>query len=178
MTKELSNLSGLHRTHGMMYLTCPICFINFGRYASQIADVSNPTCSYACAGKAREVRVFTPCMVCGVEMEQTPSEAARVVTCGTRCSRIRKSLGNITPIKPKGTKAYKDRVKAIQSISKCANCETTLGPWAIRGLEFDYSGEEPAMVSDGYLWCRACHLKDVAPLGTPAREQRKADKEL
>lgn len=177
MTKELSNLSGLSSTHGMMYLKCPICFITFGRYACQVARVENPTCSYACAGKAREVRIFTPCIVCGAEMEQTPSEAARVVTCGKRCSRIRRSSGNITPIKPQGAKVYRDRVKDIQSLSKCESCETTLGPWAIRGLEFDYSGAEPVMVADGHLWCRACHLKDVAPLGTPAREALKSSEE-
>lgn len=177
MAKELSNLSGLNRTHGMMYLTCPICFITFGRYACQVARVENPTCSYACAGKAREVRVFKPCIVCGVEMEQTPSEADRVVTCSKRCRFIRKTQGRGQPVRLGSTGVYRAAVKELYALGGCAKCATKIGPWAVRGLQFEFVDGYAVMKSSGELWCRACHLTDVAPLGTPAREQRKSDEE-
>lgn len=161
----------------MIYLECPICLTTFGRYASQIASVDNPTCSYACAYKAKEVRVFKPCVVCGIEMEQTPSEASRVTTCGKRCSSIRRRGGELKPIREQGAKEYRQRVKEIQLLGCCARCGSRVGPWVVRGLVFDYSGEEPKMISSGLLWCRKCHLEDVASLGTPAREAKKSERE-
>ncbi|EJN18698.1 hypothetical protein [Pseudomonas sp. GM80] len=173
MAKELSNLSKLSRTAGMVYVACPICGCTFARHTSHVARVANPTCSVACAAKAREVRVFKPCIICGKEMEQTPSEAARVVTCSKRCSFVKKTRGKGHPAKEHGSAIYLATVKKLYAIGRCENCTTNIGPWAVRGLEFDYSQPEVRLISAGSLWCRSCHLKLVAPLGSIAREGKR-----
>jgi endogenous inhibitor of DNA gyrase (YacG/DUF329 family) len=173
MAKELSNLSKLSRTAGMMYVSCPICGCTFARHTSHVTRVANPTCSIACAAKAREIRVFKHCTICSKEMEQTPSEAARVVTCSKRCSFVKKTKGKGHPAKVHGSAIYLAAVKKLYAIGRCENCSTTTGPWAVRGLVFDYSQLEPRLTSEGSLWCRFCHLKQVAPLGSIIREGKR-----
>lgn len=173
MARELSNLSKLSRTAGMMYVRCPICGCTFARHTSHVTRVENPTCSIACAAKAREIRVFKPCCICTKEMEQTPSEAARVVTCSKHCSFVKKTKGKGYPAKVHGSAIYLAAVKKLYAIRRCENCSTTTGPWAVRGLVFDYSQQEPRLTSEGSLWCRCCHLKQVAPLGSIIREGKR-----
>lgn len=164
LARSFSSPTGIARTHGKVGLTCPICGIRFERYAAWVRKVSgNCTCSRACAAEARKVRVITQCRVCGTEMELTPSNAVRVVTCSRRCSRLRR--GDIH-----GVGEYIAAAKAVSDRGTCAECGSAVGPWVVRNLrphgdvvfpEFDTRAAE--------LWCRRCHLRGAAPLGAPAR---------
>lgn len=170
--KQISNLSSLLTTHGKTGARCPICGIHFERYACHLARANNPTCSRACAAIARRVRVHTKCTICNADMDQTPSNAARVVTCSKACSIIRRVKGE-EPC-PRNSAAYKKAARAIADRQKCAACGIGHGPWVVRGLHFSYSQGVFAIVSDGELWCRTCHLAAILPRAVFARKLQAA----
>lgn len=168
--KQISNLSSLLTTHGKTGCRCPICGIHFERYTCKLARVSNPTCSRACAAIARRVRVHTKCTICNADMDQTPSNAARVVTCSKACSSIRRVKGENPS--PRNSAAYKKAARDIAGRQKCAACGIEHGPWVIRGLHFSYSQGVFDLDNDGELWCRTCHLAAILPLAVSARKRQ------
>jgi len=153
-----------------MHLVCPICLTPYHRPPSHIARCKGvSTCSVACAVIARRVRVETHCVTCGKSMEQTPSNAVRVVTCSKECSTVRR-IKDIATVKPYGLGVYIAKVKEIKSFSQCKNCGVEVGPWVVRGLgaAVSPSGEVELDESDAELWCRHCHLEKESPAASTA----------
>lgn len=174
-THQISNLTSIRRTHGKTGMTCPICGIRFERYMSHLERVDCPTCSVACAGMARRVRIITNCTVCGTAMEQTPSNAARITTCSKRCSSLRRTSGN--PLaNPSSTAAYKVAAAKALEAGQCKICGVKHGPWSVVGIKVEYSDGRTSLLESGELWCRQCHLAKASTLGAQARRAQTAGK--
>jgi len=153
-------------------MSCPICGRQFRRPPSHAARVSVNCCSRGCAAEARKVRIETHCVVCGVTMEQTPSDAERVTVCSKLCSSIRRRKSDAP--KKSNFAVYKKVADEIATQGLCANCGAKHGPWVVRGLHVSFDSTNAVVLdrSDASLWCRQCHLKDVAPSGGEANAQR------
>ena len=167
---EKSNKTGYAESR-YMHLTCPICGVIFNRPPSHVArNKGHTTCSRACAAEARKVRVETHCVICGKSMELTPCDVARKTTCSKECSTLRRTRGSKNT-KPKSLAAYKKRAKEIAKTMECKNCGTSIGPWVVRGLEAEVTNSGKTIIGDecAELWCRHCHLSNIAPLGFIAR---------
>jgi hypothetical protein len=107
-------------------------------------------------------------------MMLSPSNVERKTTCSPECSSAKKrSRGSNT--RKFGLAAYQLAVKEISKRGVCEKCGTTTGPWAVRGLVVDViDGRMPSCISaNASLWCKHCHLVEVAPLGAKERESRK-----
>lgn len=155
----ISNLSGLKTIHGRMYLTCPVCFIGFSRFASHVARTLVSCCSRACASEIRKVRVEVFCVVCKASMEVIPSNITRVTTCSNRCSRIRRS---VKPEPRFGLPEYKKAANKVSERGQCKKCYGKHGPWVVRGLMPEGDKIFPSFnTAKAELWCRRCHLNDV-----------------
>lgn len=167
MVRTTSNRTPLYRSAGKLSFDCPVCGISFEKPAAWAKRVSNHYCSVACTNEAKKVRIETHCVVCGKAMEQTPSDAARVTTCGKKCSSIRRRSKNP---KPKAFLAYKEVIKQIAQRGVCVLCGAKHGPWVVRGLngEIGADNELSVTATDAELWCKHCHLKDISPLGIAA----------
>lgn len=171
MVRSISNCTPLSRATGKLVFSCPVCGIAFEKPAAWAKRDGAHHCSRACASEARKVRVETHCVVCGKAMEKIPSEAARVTTCGKGCSSIRRR--SETP-KHQSFAAYKAAAMQIAARGVCKKCGTQHGPWVVRGLKFSIGDDKAPNVAanDAELWCKHCHLKDVAPAGGAANAHR------
>lgn len=166
---ERNNVTPLRRSTSKLGFTCPICFVGFERFAAHAKRVKVSYCSLPCAWKGREVKVETNCVVCNKQMLQNPTLASRVITCSKRCSSVRRRSKDVQPHFRKWAGGIK-AVKEMAALGKCRECGRTHGPWAVRGLKFSLVDDELVVDKrDTELWCKDCHLKDVAPLGPPAR---------
>lgn len=154
--KMLNNQSALTHQAGMG-VTCPICCTRFYRAPSHVARVGVAYCSRGCQNEGAKVRIETRCVTCGKLMEQTPSNAQRVVTCSKECSTIRKQNGNLLPSSPMNTAAWRQHVMEVRAHGVCARCGQNHGPWVVR--------------ISGDLLCRVCHLTDIAQSGGLARQR-------
>lgn len=173
---ERSNENRLCTSSGKLGLICPICGLKFETYAAWAKKANVCCCSRACAAEARKVRIITTCVACGKEMEQTPSDAARITTCCKACSSIRRMKNGSEPARQAGTAIYQEAAKRIAKAEKCARCGVKHGPWSVVGLRFSWDRGTPTMVHDGELWCRHCHIKHASELGVKAaREKKKGD---
>lgn len=174
--KMLNKLSKLTHQAGMP-VVCPVCYITFYRAPSHVERVGTSYCSRACAFEGRKIRVVSHCRVCGKAMELTPSMVERQTTCSKKCSTVRRTKGR-TGGKGQGTSEYISTVKDIARRSVCVACGVTHGPWAIRGLSVTIAkdGEKTVNKDQATLWCKHCHLKDVAPLGSVVRDAKKKNK--
>lgn len=178
-----SNKTDLSRTTGKLCFICPICKIEFLKPAAWAKRCQSHCCSRACASENRKVRVITHCIICKIQMEKTPSNSLRVLTCGKECSSIRRrSLRGNDPRKTKKSSfaAYIKKVHEISKISICIKCGSECGPWAVRGLLVSLDATLAPIIDATHaeLWCTICHLKSVAPLGSPVREAKKHAKHI
>lgn len=173
LQREQQNLTSYERSRAMT-ITCPICYTRFNRPPCHVARSAVNYCSRGCQAEGRKVRVHTTCIICENDMEQTPSNAARVVTCSKKCSSIRRRNLDRPPRKTSFA-AYKKSVNEIIKSGACSHCGVRHGPWAVRGVNVKVSqdGEVYADASTAELWCRNCHLTDIAPLGAAERERKK-----
>lgn len=154
-----------------MHLTCPICGVVFNRAPSHVSRTKgHSTCSRACAAEARKVRVETQCVICEKSMELIPSEVEKKTTCSKECSTLRRTRGSKNT-KPAALAAYQKRAKEIAKTMECKNCGTSIGPWVVRGLKAEVTDDGKTIIDDecAELWCRHCHLSNVAHLGFIAR---------
>lgn len=168
--KELSNQTPLSREAGQIRMTCPVCGIKFKRATSHVVRVAVSTCSRACAAQARIIRVCQPCVICGKEMELQPSDIGKITTCSKACSFVRRTKGKGYPISKGTTAVYKKHVLQMRQIGVCSNCGTVHGPWSLRNSAISLATGYPEIVNAGELWCRSCHLADVAALGSEVRD--------
>lgn len=164
----LTNKSKLSHQAGMG-LVCPICCTTFYRAPSHVARVSVSYCSTACHAEGQKVRIETHCVTCGTSMEQTPSDAIRIVTCSKRCSSMRRCGANPNP---RGFAAYKATVQKVCARACCDLCQSRSGPWVVRGLnpQITESGETVMTIENATLVCRNCYFyKSARRLGRWAR---------
>ena len=164
---EITNLTKYSESR-VMYVSCPVCWTRFSRPPSHLSRASVSTCSRACAAEARVVRVSTECVICGKEMSMIPSDVGKVTTCSTACSTLRRiKLGT----RKTSFAKYQKAAKRIRTRGSCQKCGTNCGPWVIRGMtsNMQENGTVTVNESGAELWCRHCHLKDIAHLGAPAR---------
>ena len=174
--KLLNNSTGYHPNRKMP-VSCPICGETFYRAPSHVARVAVSTCSRACAAEASKVRVITHCVSCQVPMEQTPTNAERITTCSKKCSTLRRTKGS-KGTKPNALGVYIRAANRIVTKQECLKCQTNTGPWAIRGLDAKLlpDGSTTLDESKAELWCRHCHLTEIAPSGPLARDAHKQGK--
>lgn len=145
---EISNLLPLARDAGKMWCSCHHCDTMFLRFASHVRRRKHNFCGVACRNEGQKVQVHTRCRACGADMLQSPSTAARVVTCSKRCSLARKRAGD--PYKHRNSWAWRAlRAKVLARQKVCEECGTDRGPWIVLGAD-------PAKV---LLWCKKCHAK-------------------
>ena len=167
---EQTNKTGYDESR-YKHLVCPICGTRFHRPPSHVARVKGiATCSRGCAAEAREVRVETNCVSCGKVMSQKPSDSIKITTCSKECSTLRR-IKNIKAVKPSSLGGYLKAAKRIAKIETCHKCLGNTGPWVVRNLMASVrsTGETIVDESSAELWCRSCHLIEVAPKGPPAR---------
>jgi hypothetical protein len=169
--RYFSNLTPLSRDAGKLAFVCPICGISFEKPAAWAKRCENHYCSRACCTEGRKVRIETHCVVCGKAMEQTPSDAARITTCGKHCSSIRRRSD--TP-RPSSFALYKKAAKNIVENGACCKCGKKHGPWIVRCLNVVLGNDNNVHVDadSARLWCKHCHLKDIAPIGGDANKLR------
>ena len=175
MIKQLSNSSKLALNSGKVRLTCPICETDFVRHAAWAKRSDVNYCGRGCASIGLMVRVECFCNVCKASMTLIPANVGRKTTCGPVCSSIKKRSRGAAPTRNHNFAAYKRAMKEITDRSVCVECGTTVGPWVVRGLGVDINdGDIPVANSkSASLWCKHCHLTDVAPLGAIVREKNK-----
>lgn len=163
-----SNLTPLSRTTGKLSFVCPICGISFEKPAAWAKRTENHYCSRACSAEGKKVRVETHCVVCGKAMEQIPSSVARITTCGKLCSSIRRRSD--AP-KHTGFAVYQKAIKDIAANGFCCKCGNVHGPWVVRSLKVVISEDKSVRVDadSAQLWCKHCHLEDIAPIGGYAK---------
>jgi hypothetical protein len=103
-----------------------------------------------------------------------PTNVGRKTTCGPVCSSIKKRSRGASTRKYNLT-VYKQAMKEITDRAVCVKCDATVGPWVVRGMKVGITdGNIPVASSESAsLWCKHCHLADVAPLGGVARQKRK-----
>lgn len=171
LMRSISNRTPISRSIGKLVFSCPVCGMAFEKPAAWAKRDDSHHCGRACAAEARKVRVETHCVVCGEAMEKIPSEAGRVTTCSKECSSIRRRSENP---RPQSFTVYKDAAMKIAAPGVCQKCGATHGPWVVRGLKFAIgSHKEPTVDSDSAeLWCKHCHLKELAPIGGEANKRR------
>ena len=151
LQKELTSLTPLSGSAGKMHVLCLHCGTGFFRFASHVRRRGKNYCSVACKKEKKKVRVHTNCVVGGDDMEQTPSDAMRVVTCSKECSSNRRrgeAIGRSWP-------EYKALVSKVAAIKTCCRCGSKSGPWVVNGLMQELNEEKAS------LWCRPCHLKEI-----------------
>jgi hypothetical protein len=173
ISSHIPALTKLAPQAGKMLLQCPICGIDFLRYACHAKRVAVNYCGRGCAAKGAEVKVETSCVVCGKEMLLTPTEAARITTCSKACSSKRRRSKDHAG-RPSGFAAYRKAAASVANRGVCDSCGTQAGPWVVRGIRIELKeGCEPtANTKDAKLFCKHCHLKEIAPLGTEGRKRR------
>lgn len=147
---HLGSILPLESSVGKMRVICQHCETTFFRFASHVRRREKNYCSVACRHAGMKIEVHTNCIVCNADMVQTPSLAAKVITCSKECSSKRKRGGTLS----RGWPEYKESVKQIAETSVCSCCGKTNGPWVVRGLLSDSKGKAS-------LWCRNCHIKDL-----------------
>lgn len=174
MRKQFSGLSGLAANTGKLRMVCPICGTDFLRPAAWAKRVNVNYCGRGCAAAGKRIEVECFCSICRSLMILTPSLAAKKTTCGPACSSAKKRSRGLNT-KPSSWSAYRDAAAEIGKRGICAKCGTTTGPWMVRGLKVEViDGCVPSAVSStASLWCKHCHLVDVAPLGAQERDRRK-----
>jgi hypothetical protein len=167
----LNNKTTLMRTIGMLGFTCPVCGLTFEKPAAWAKRSNINYCSRECSNEGRKVRIHTKCVVCGVDMEQTPSDASKITTCGKRCSSIRRRRG--TP-SPGSFTAYKSEMKRIAEAGVCSQCGVQHGPWVIRGIKSELVVDAMLIIdhTSGSLWCRPCHFHNIGVVGGRARQKQ------
>lgn len=171
LVRSLSNPTPLSRSVGKMVFDCPVCGVVFERSASSARRYNNHYCGRGCSAEAQKVRVETHCVVCGKSIELIPSLIGQIKTCSKTCSSIRRRSENT---RPGGFAVYQEAAKKTASVGACSQCGVTHGPWVVRGLKIMIGDDKTASVDDSNasLWCRACHLKDLAPIGGEANKIR------
>lgn len=174
MQGHFSRLTKLAANTGKLRLICPICQIDFLRPAAWAKRVNVNYCGRGCAAIGKVVEVECFCSVCNASMLLPPSSVGRKTTCGPACSSAKKRSRGLGDRKGSWA-AYKLAVKEISGRGVCEKCGTTTGPWAVRGLEVEVAdgGIPSAIYANASLWCKHCHLVEVAPLGAKKRESKK-----
>lgn len=178
MLKQLSNSTSLPSNSGKVRLTCPICENVFVRHAAWAKRANVNYCGRGCVAIGQRVRVECFCTVCQASMMVIPANVGKKTTCGPVCSSVKKRSRG-TPTKKQGFAAYKRAMQGVIDRSICEKCGTNVGPWVVRGIEVHVTdGNLPAAsLESASLWCRHCHLADVALIGAAARQkQRMASK--
>jgi len=156
-----------------LLITCPICYTRFHRPPSHVARVGVSYCSRACSAQGAITRVIVNCVSCNKPMELTPSNVGRKTTCSKKCKTLKRASGPNTV--SRNFADVQTRAKEIKKRGICVNCGVNHGPWAVRGLYGEMEADGSVIIDDdkAELWCRHCHLKDVAHLGAPARDENK-----
>lgn len=162
MLKELSSSTPLAGSAAKMYVMCLHCETGFFRFASHVRRRGKNYCSVGCKNEGKKVRMHTKCVVCSKDMEQTPSDAARVITCSQECSSQRKRTA--TPKSLRGRSEYKEVVAKTAAIGICCKCEQTNGPWVVAGLTHEIDESRVR------LFCRKCHLDEIRKLADAAKK--------
>jgi 5-methylcytosine-specific restriction endonuclease McrA len=171
LERLLSNKSKLSHNAGMG-IVCPICCTMFYRAPSHVARVDVSYCSRACQAEGRKVRIVTNCVTCGIDMERTPSDAVRVVTCSRKCSSLRRRSENP---QPQAFALYKKAVESIRVRGACSRCSRKSGPWIVRGLNPRMEGDEIAIDKENaVLICQSCHFAEVGVIGGINRQKLRA----
>jgi len=159
---ERAQLTTVARNKSKLPFNCDHCGIPFEKYACWAKRSTHHYCGRACANAARLVRIPKECVVCKAEMLLTPADYPRLSTCSKLCMRKRRTSTNINM---RSSPDYRAIVNRLKKNAVCAVCETTKGPWIVRGTKlWVQDGLSCADGTDAYLVCRNCHLKATQPL--------------
>jgi len=147
-----------------MQVACSYCGISFKRPASHLERVSAPCCSRACAAAIRVINIETKCIICHKIFVVIPSNLVRKTTCSKECSSMRRKSGKNLNIR--SLAKVKIVIKEIEKRCYCYNCNSVIGPWVVRNIGATYeNGHTEVNSTKAELWCKHCHLKNIAPLG-------------
>lgn len=87
----LSNKTKIARSAGIIYLTCPVCGVNFERKASEAKRHDNSYCGVGCAGLACRRQVLKSCVICEKKYTVRKSVSGAVTCCSKECRSKRLS---------------------------------------------------------------------------------------
>lgn len=171
MSAQFSQQTPISRSKGKLGFVCPVCLLSFERFAAWAKKVDVNYCSRECAGIGRRVRVIIHCITCESPFEVVPSNLGKLTTCSKLCSSLRRR--GTTP-NPRSAAVALQFIRDFIREGRCIKCRASAGPWAVRGLivtfpEHDFPQIETSKVT---LWCRQCHLEDIALLGGIANALR------
>jgi hypothetical protein len=92
---HVSNKTPVARVHGKIKLKCPICLIEFERYACHVVRRTRfqkaSYCSRACLAIGNMKPVERHCVVCNKTYSIPYSSRNRVVTCSNECLRTKRT---------------------------------------------------------------------------------------
>lgn len=156
-TMETSNFRVLGASVAKVGLDCPICGIRFERYACWVKRVNVSYCSRACSYEGHKVVVLQDCVICGKEMELSPVEATRKVTCSRVCLRLKRLRGG-----SHGVLEYKAEAARMVERGVCACCGVNHGPWFVVGLVVTREvGSLPTVsAANARLLCKKCRFAE------------------
>lgn len=168
MSRMLANKMNLTHQAGQG-LECPICFIRFYRAPSHAARVGVNYCSVACRCEGSKIVVITNCVICGVLMIRNPSTAERVITCGKKCSSLRRR-GEHT--KGRSTGIYRIEAAKVAARRKCFQCgQMNANKYVVRNLVVIPQPDGGHLIdsSNAQCQCMRCFGMEKLPQAWAAR---------
>ena len=82
---ELSNRTKINRSASFIFLTCPVCEVEFERKASEAKRHIVSYCGIGCRGIAQRVQVARSCVVCNAEYTVKKSMVNKITCCSREC---------------------------------------------------------------------------------------------
>lgn len=163
---------------GKLYMECPVCTQGFYRHACHAKRVNQSFCGVGCANESKKCKVEKRCVVCDKGFMVTPTNLTRISTCSKVCQSLKRRC-SVVPTRPRSTAAYARAVQQVRTRGCCARCETTIGPWIVRGIAVVIP-ENDVPIADAQqaeLICQSCHFKEVGVKGGISRQiQRRIGK--
>ena len=82
---ELSNRTKINRSASYVFLTCPVCDVEFERKASEAKRHDVSYCGRGCQGIAQRVQVARDCVVCSAKYTVKKSMVDKITCCSKEC---------------------------------------------------------------------------------------------
>lgn len=153
---ERSNLTKLSRSSAMVCLTCPVCGINFERYACHAKRYSVSYCSMACRNEGQRIYTLIPCRNCGNDFAVIPSKIGKLFSCSNKCKGLQKRQKGVL-FSSNWVEYKKAADLAKKSGCKCKDCGTIEGPFYARYVQADEGWSIEDISSAMRVQCKKCY---------------------
>ena len=89
---EASNKTKINRSASYVFLSCPVCNVEFERKASEAKRHDVSYCGRGCQGIASRVQVARNCVVCDKEYTVRKSVVNSITCCSRECKSTKQAI--------------------------------------------------------------------------------------